>query len=121
MALERIENLLEKYFAAETSVAEEKELRGFFNSADVPAHLKQYSSLFEYYNEEQTSVPDEQLEAKILAAVQPAKKSGSVVRRLLFPLGIAAAIILFAVTFLMIRDVKHNNKQVIVYDDQKDK
>ena len=48
MALDRIENLLEKYFEAETSIAEEKELKDYFASSDVAQHLKQYKPLFGY-------------------------------------------------------------------------
>ncbi len=42
MALDKIEQLLEKYFEAETSIAEENELRVYFSSQDVAQHLQQY-------------------------------------------------------------------------------
>lgn len=48
MALDRIEKLLEKYFEAETSIAEEKELKDYFSSSDVAQHLEQYKPLFGY-------------------------------------------------------------------------
>lgn len=48
MALDRIEQLLEKYFEAETSIAEEKELKDYFSSSDVAPSLEQYKSLFGY-------------------------------------------------------------------------
>jgi hypothetical protein len=48
MALDRIEQLLEKYFEAETSIAEEKELKEYFASSNVAQHLEQYKSLFGY-------------------------------------------------------------------------
>jgi hypothetical protein len=48
MALDRIEQLLEKYFEAETSIAEENELKGYFTSPDVAQHLEQYKSIFGY-------------------------------------------------------------------------
>ena len=48
MALDRIENLLEKYFEAETSIAEEKELKAYFSSSGVAQHLEQYKPLFGY-------------------------------------------------------------------------
>lgn len=50
MALDRIENLLEKYFEAETSIAEENELKVYFSSTDVAQHLQQYQSLFVHFN-----------------------------------------------------------------------
>ncbi len=48
MALDRIEQLLEKYFEAETSMAEEKELKDYFASPNVAQHLEQYQPIFGY-------------------------------------------------------------------------
>ena len=48
MELDKIENLLEKYFEAETSIAEEKELKDYFSSSDVAPPLEQYKALFSY-------------------------------------------------------------------------
>jgi hypothetical protein len=48
MALDRIENLLEKYFEAETSIAEEQELKDYFSSSNIAPTLEQYKPLFEY-------------------------------------------------------------------------
>lgn len=48
MALDRIEKLLEKYFEAETTIAEEKELKDYFASSDVAQHLDQYKPIFGY-------------------------------------------------------------------------
>jgi hypothetical protein len=50
MEFDKIEILLEKYFEAETSIAEEKELRRYFTSQDVAPQLKQYQSLFAYFS-----------------------------------------------------------------------
>jgi hypothetical protein len=48
MALDRIENLLEKYFEAETNITEEKELKDYFTSPNVAPPLEQYKPLFVY-------------------------------------------------------------------------
>ena len=48
MALDNIEKLIEKYFEAETSIAEEKELKDYFASSDVAQHLEQYKPIFGY-------------------------------------------------------------------------
>ncbi len=48
MALDRITQLIEKYFEAQTSIAEEKELKDYFASSDVEQHLEQYKPLFGY-------------------------------------------------------------------------
>jgi hypothetical protein len=61
MALDKIEKLLEKYFEAETTIAEEKELKDYFASSDVAQHLEQYQSLFGYV----TQAKQEQFTATI--------------------------------------------------------
>ena len=48
MELDRIEQLLEKYFEAQTSIAEEKELKEYFSSSDVAQHLERYKPIFGY-------------------------------------------------------------------------
>lgn len=48
MELDKIEQLLEKYFDAQTSIEEEKELKKYFSSSDVAQHLQQYKPLFGY-------------------------------------------------------------------------
>lgn len=51
MALDRIENLIEKYFDGDTSIAEENELKVYFSSADVAQHLQQYQPVFGYFSQ----------------------------------------------------------------------
>ena len=46
MDFKYIEQLLERYFAAETTVQEERLLREFFSQDEVPSHLQQWQSLF---------------------------------------------------------------------------
>jgi len=48
MALDNIEKLLEKYFEAETSIAEENELKDYFASPGVAPHLEQFKPIFGY-------------------------------------------------------------------------
>lgn len=50
--LHMIEELLERYFEGETSAAEEKRIRAFFASGEVPEHLAVYAPLFAYFDEE---------------------------------------------------------------------
>ncbi|MDH6534284.1 hypothetical protein D0T51_06250 [Parabacteroides sp. 52] len=47
-----IENLLNKYFEGETSAEEERLLRQFFTSQEVPEHLFSYIPLFAYFDQE---------------------------------------------------------------------
>ena len=50
--LHRMEELLERYFEGETSAAEEKQIRAFFASGQVPEHWAVYIPLFAYFDEE---------------------------------------------------------------------
>ncbi|WP_431242838.1 hypothetical protein ACQ9BO_24430 [Flavobacterium sp. P21] len=51
MELDRIENILEKYFQGETTIAEEKELKEYFSSPNVARHLEQYQPMFGYFSQ----------------------------------------------------------------------
>lgn len=53
MGHEFIEQLLDRYFEGETSLAEEQQLREFFQQTEVPEHLLAYQPLFRYFEEEQ--------------------------------------------------------------------
>lgn len=47
-----IEQLIERYFDCETSIAEERILKAFFSQNDVPEHLKEYADVFAYEADE---------------------------------------------------------------------
>lgn len=50
MELDRIERLLEKYFEAETTEAEEQVLRDYFTGDSVAEHLEQYRAMFSFFS-----------------------------------------------------------------------
>lgn len=50
MELDNIERLLEKYFAATATAAEEQILRSYFSSEKVVPHLEQYTPMFHYFS-----------------------------------------------------------------------
>ncbi|WP_297765831.1 hypothetical protein [uncultured Muriicola sp.] len=50
MELDRIERLLEKYFEAQTTKAEEQVLRDYFTGDSVAEHLEQYSAMFSFFS-----------------------------------------------------------------------
>ena len=71
--LHRMEELLERYFEGETSAAEEKQIRAFFASGQVPEHWAVYIPLFAYFDEEiernateQNEKPDWEIEQHIV-------------------------------------------------------
>ncbi|MEL1254887.1 hypothetical protein AAEO57_13935 [Flavobacterium sp. DGU38] len=66
MELNKIENILEKYFQGETTIAEENELKEYFSSPDVAQHLEQYKPVFGYFSQvkEQKSAYEIPLQSK---------------------------------------------------------
>ncbi|GAB5472758.1 MAG: hypothetical protein Mars2KO_08570 [Maribacter sp.] len=50
MELDNIEQLVEKYFEATTTVAEEEILRQYFAQENVAPHLEQYAPMFNYFS-----------------------------------------------------------------------
>ncbi len=98
MNLQEIETLIRKYEAGETSLAEEKLLRGFLTGDGVPAHLKSFRDMFFFFDKESgKSLPGESFDEKILNEIE----KGKVVllrqqrNRLFYPVaGIAATVII---------------------------
>jgi hypothetical protein len=50
MELDNIEKLLEKYFEATATVAEEQALRAYFAGDEVAPHLQQFAPMFGYFS-----------------------------------------------------------------------
>lgn len=66
-----IEQLIARYFEAQTSNAEEAILRAFFCQSDVPRHLARYAALFAYEAQESSVAPlDESFDRRLLARLE---------------------------------------------------
>ena len=63
MDTKKIELLLEKYFEGETSLEEEKTLRNYFATEDIPDHLASYRDQFGYINELRQSATSDDFNA----------------------------------------------------------
>lgn len=51
MEFNKIEDILEKYFQGETTIAEENQLKEYFSSPNVAQHLEQYKPMFGYFSQ----------------------------------------------------------------------
>ena len=107
MALDRIENLLEKYFEAETSIAEEKELKDYFASSNVAQHLEHYKPMFGYFSQAK------QEQYKALIPLQTTK------RKIASWISIAAAVIVLlgVGTFTFMNYNTTKSQDLGTYDD----
>jgi hypothetical protein len=69
-----IENLIEKYFEGETTLAEETRLRAYFNQTEVEESLKPYQPLFQFFENEKEQTPGSGFDQKLMAKIEsPAK------------------------------------------------
>lgn len=96
-----IEQLIDLYFACETTLQQEQILRSFFSQEDVPAHLLQYVEIFRYECSASEEKLDESFDAKMMALVE--KESGMKgkvvsIRGKFTPLFKAAAIVAIVLT-----------------------
>ena len=93
-----IEQLLERYWACETTLQEEAILRAFFSQEEIPEALRKYQALFTY--EQQKDEPlGEDFEARILQQIGEAPVAKTVtLKSRLVPLFRAAAIVAIVLT-----------------------
>lgn len=73
-----IEQLLDRYWQAETSLEEEQILRTFFAQKDVPAALAPYKSLFAYTGQQAAQHLGEDFDRRVLAAIDEADTTETV-------------------------------------------
>lgn len=91
-----IEQLLERYWAAETSLKEERILRTFFCQPELPAQLEQYRPLFACLQQEAAVALGDDFDQRMLAMTashspKPVRARTVSLRRQLRPLFRAAA------------------------------
>ena len=97
-----ITQLLERYWACETTVEEESILRAFFSQKSIPAELAQYQPLFAYQTAEpKADVLGDDFDARILALTeepQQVKARVIPITQRLRPLFKAAAVVAIIIT-----------------------
>lgn len=99
-----IEQLLERYWAAETTLEEEGILRTFFSQKEIPAELEQYRDLFVYETKEMEGRHlgdefDERILAMIKEESQTTVKAREIsLKQRLMPLFKAAAVVAIILT-----------------------
>lgn len=74
MSDKKIKELLDKYFAAETSLEEEEQLRQFFSGNDIPEQWLPYRPMFQYFSAFAKQNPPEDFEQKLLKNIRQQQK-----------------------------------------------
>ncbi len=108
--LKHIEELLAKYYRAETSIAEENTLSAFFQAGDFPDHLSADARLFGYYTNKKENSLSGEMEAKLDRMID-----GSKPRKLTLGMGLkyywisgAAAVILILLGIFVDKKILEN-------------
>lgn len=68
MDYNEVKALLDRYFAGETTLAEEARLRAYFQRPDVPPEWLPYQPLFVYWAAEREQVPSARFDARLATA-----------------------------------------------------
>jgi hypothetical protein len=104
MNLLEIERLLDRYFEGETSLAEEKVLKDFFASGNVPERLKDMQKYFSFIEMEVATVLDDPgFDEKVMANIKENKLSNLIdLRRpwIYWISGVAAGILIILAIFV---------------------
>lgn len=120
MDSKQIEQLLKRYWDCQTTVSEERELRQFFCSDEVPQHLMPYKDLFvyqEFLQDEHLGDDFDERMLKMVEAPVVKAKSVSIFSRLAPILRAAAAVaVLLALGNLAERTLLQDNRQMAVND-----
>jgi len=89
----RIEELLQKYWNGETSLEDEQQLHVYFQSDDIPEHLKETALLFRYFEtQKNTSLQDVMFDSGITNTLTAGKTRKLVYNSLRIAAGLAVLI-----------------------------
>jgi hypothetical protein len=99
-----IEKLLEKYFEGETTLSEEKQLRDFFASGNVPGRWKDLEKYFVFVSDEMSQrLSDQGFDEKIMSEIKEDKQSPLLdLRRpwIYWIAGVAAGVLILVAVFV---------------------
>ena len=122
MDSKNMEDLLKKYWACETTLEEEKQLREYFGGNNIPDQWKDTAALFRYFEEtKKKSLNDLAFESQVIHKIHAPKK-GRLVRLVYNAMRIAAGLaVVLAATWFIRNEIREATPQAVVdtYDDPK--
>lgn len=116
MDSKHIEALLEKYWNAETSLEEEKELHDFFRGDSIPAHLKETAALFSYFQDEKNkSLNDPSFDKRVTKHIRQRQGGKLIEMKSWFQVARIAAgiVVVVAAIYLIGQEVRKSNPNEI--------
>ncbi|MEA3504774.1 MAG: hypothetical protein U9R32_06190 [Bacteroidota bacterium] len=112
MNTKEIKLLLDKYFEGKTSLQEERALREILLDSSLPAELRQYSTMFDFFKQEKQNTISDDFEKKLLNAI---KENRNKKRKLFSVMGMAASIIvIIGVSLTLLFQKPHYNENEIL-------
>src|SRR3954465_1665860 len=115
MESNNIQELLNRYWNAETTLEEEAQLRAYFSNKDLPEQFRETAALFRYFDlNKKKELSDETFNQNVLSKVKESKK-GKVVSLLYNSMRIAAGIsvLVIAVWFVKKEVSKTDNTAAV--------
>lgn len=110
-----IEQLLERYWEAETSVEEELVLQAFFAQHELPEHLAQYQPIFVALAEEEQEQLSADFDARLMKRIKPQPKL-TITRAVKRTFAVAASIAVFFMVGFGIQYIYKSTQQPVVWD-----
>ena len=110
-----IEQLLERYWMAETSVEEEQILKAFFNQRELPEHLAPYQPIFATLAAERQEQLSADFDARLMKRLQPQNRW--YMRRVMTRVfAVAASLMLFFFVGLGTHYIYYSAQPKVVWD-----
>ncbi len=119
--MKEIKQLIEKYLAGETSLLDEKKLRDYFSEGNAPPELKEYESLFQYFEKsDREKITNENFDVEVMNKVASEDAKGKVfgARSLTLKIISAAATIVIAVGIYLTVDAGRLDFWKKTYSDE---
>ena len=115
----KIDDLLQRYWACETSLEEEKQLCDYFQGNDIPEQHKEAAALFRYFSLNKKKSVDDEFENQVLRLTHARKKT-KVIPLVFNSMRIAAGIAVLMVAIFFVRKEVRQSDPVAMEDTYND-
>ena len=111
MDSKNLEQLLEKYWKCDTSLEEEKQLRDYFNSNDVPESMKETASLFRYFEGERLRAVSEEVDTYVTKEIRRRQRGKVISMTNVYRLARIAAgvLVVVAATYFIRQEIRKSD------------